>query len=813
MGTRRRATVSAIPVIDLDRLRRFLRERGWRVPFTGSLLGIMLLANWASGSLTHSVASSGLLEHVGFGVAPLRHGQFDTLLTNIPFALFPWMLATITFLVLIGVAPFEMLAGWKRTAVVFAVSQIGGYLLAALLVSWPLAALGVGWGRHLANARDVGPSAGAFGCLAALAWLLPRPWRRRGVIALFIYLVGFLLLTHRVWDVEHLIAGLLGLGTGWLLIERRETIGGASSVLRALPRPDTRDIVAGLVVLAGIMNVVSALVTTASSRVASWDTDVPFAILHGTRTYVTLSGFALILLGRSLSQGRRVGWIATVILLAGSVVSHVIKGLDIEEASIELLLIVALVRRHNDYQARPDVVSVTRALRLSSVAIAGLPIYVIAGFWLMRDDFDRPLSAGTAARETLARLLFTTTHQLDGATFEANWFLDSITWIWAATLLLCIVALLRPVLRPTIETSSDRRDALDLLHRYGGSPVGHMTTWPGNTLLLSHHRDAYLAYRLIGNVALVLGDPIGVPEGRSAAIHEFVRLSRRNGWTPCFYGVGRSILNAYTHEGLSTIQVGEDAYLDLPDLQLHGRQWQDARTAINKAHKMGIDFRLLDLRAVDAGIMRQLHEISDSWLRSRRLPEMGFTLGNLSAEPDPEVRVAIAIDQQGIIHGFVTWLPIHGAGGWLIDIMRRRPDDFNGVIEFLIVESALAFRAEGAPVASLSTAPLARVAREGDEADTFEQAIARLVGLIEPFYRTRTLFEFKRKFSPRWEPVYIAFPGATCLPRIGYAILRAYLPTLSIDDIRDLLAPSRAGHPGSRDQARDHQSDTEPKTA
>jgi lysylphosphatidylglycerol synthetase-like protein (DUF2156 family) len=812
MATRHDATAAAIPVVNADRLRRFLVERGWRLPFTASLLAVMLLANWASGSLTHSVAGSGLLEHVGYGVEPLRHGQFDTLLTSIPFALYPWMLATIAFLVLIGIAPFEMLAGWKRAAVVFFVSQIGGYLLAALLVSWPLAALGVGWGRYLASARDVGPSAGAFGCLAALVWLLPRRWRLPGGIALFVYLLGFLLLTHRVWDVEHLIGGLLGLGTGWLLIERHGAIDRAASRLRALPRPNTRDIVAGLVVVAGLMNIVSALVTTASSRVASWDTDVPFAILHGTRTYVTLSGFALILLGRSLSQGRRIGWVATVILLAGSVISHVIKGLDIEEASVELLLIVALVMRHSDYQARPDVVSVTRALRLSAIALAALPIYVIAGLWLMRDDFDRPLSPGIAARESLARLLFTTSHRLNGATFEANWFLDSITWIWAATLLFCIVALLRPVLRPTIETSSDRRDALDLLHRYGGSPVGHMTTWPGNTLLLNRHRDAYLAYRLIGNVALVLGDPLGVPEGRTAAIHEFVRLSRRNGWTPCFYGVGRSNLDAYIEEGLSVIQVGEDAYLDLPGLQLRGRHWQDARTAINKARKIGIDFRLLDLPDIDEGITRQLHEISDSWLRSRRLPEMGFTLGSLASAPDPEVRVAIAIDQQRIVHGFVTWLPIHGTGGWVIDIMRRRPDDFNGIIEFLIVESALAFQAEGAQVASLSTAPLARVARDGDDSDTFEQAITRLVGLIEPFYRTRTLFEFKRKFSPRWEPVYIAFPGATCLPRIGYAILRAYLPSLNIDDLRDLLAPPRASRPRSHDRALDHQSDTEPKT-
>jgi lysylphosphatidylglycerol synthetase-like protein (DUF2156 family) len=163
------------------------------------------------------------------------------------------------------------------------------------------------------------------------------------------------------------------------------------------------------------------------------------------------------------------------------------------------------------------------------------------------------------------------------------------------------------------------------------------------------------------------------------------------------------------------------------------------------------------------------------------------------------VRTAIAIDRDGLVHGFVTWLPVHASGGWVIDIMRRRPEAFKGVMEYLIIQSALAFRDEGAPFISLATAPLARVARDGDCGGTIERAIAGLAGLIEPFYQTRSLFEFKRKFQPRWEPVYIAYPGATFLPKIGYAILRAYLPTLGVDQIRSLISrPREASLPQPR---------------
>lgn len=766
------------------------RARGWRLPFTSGLLAMMLVANATGGSLTHSIEGGALLRQVGYDLQTLQAGRLDTLITNIPFALYPWMLATITFLVLIGVAPFELAAGWRRTALVFFASQVGGYLLASLLVAWPLSALDVGWGRSLAAAQDVGPSAGAFGCLAALAWYLPRRWRWRGIAALGLYLGSFLLLTHRIWDIEHLIAALIGLGVGWLLVER-DIAAGPSRALNLLPRPHPRDVAATLVVLVGLINVVSAFTTNTSARVQMWDNDVPFTFLHGSRTFVALSGLGLILLGRGLRQGRRVAWLTTLALLAGGAVSHVIKGLDIEVATIEVMLLTWLLWRHGDYVARPDLPTVRRSLSFSALALLMLPLYSALGFWLLRDEFDRPISAGDAARETFARIILSTTGRFDGAGFETLWFLDSITWIAVAVLLVCVVALLRPVLRLTVETAADRHVALGLLHRYGGSPVGHMTTWPGNTLLLNHRRDAYVAYRLIGDVAIVLGDPLGSPAGRAAAIREFTELARSHGWTPCFYGVGRALRHEYARNGFATMQAGEDAYLDLATLDLRGKRWQDARTALSRARRSGIELRMMAAGAVDAQILRQLREISDSWLSAKRLPEMGFTLGSLSGEPDPAVRLAVAIDGAGHVHGFVSWLPVHGTGGWVVDIMRRRQGAFNGIIEFLIVGSALAFRDEGVPFVSLATAPLARVARDGDEAGTVERAVAGLAGLIEPFYAVRSLFEFKNKFSPRWEPVYIAYPDAGALPKIGYAILRAYLPNLGRSDLRAMISRPR----------------------
>jgi phosphatidylglycerol lysyltransferase len=132
--------------------------------------------------------------------------------------------------------------------------------------------------------------------------------------------------------------------------------------------------------------------------------------------------------------------------------------------------------------------------------------------------------------------------------------------------------------------------------------------------------------------------------------------------------------------------------------------------------------------------------------------------------------------------------------------MRRRPGGFRNAMEFLIARSAQAMRAEGFRRISLSSAPLARIAREERETTVLQRLLDLLAERLEPFYGFRSLFAFKQKFQPRWEPVYLVFPGIANLPRICVAIVRAYLPNLGLREVADLLGDvADAGTRGRRE--------------
>ena len=182
----------------------------------------------------------------------------------------------------------------------------------------------------------------------------------------------------------------------------------------------------------------------------------------------------------------------------------------------------------------------------------------------------------------------------------------------------------------------------------------------------------------------------------------------------------------------------------------------------------------------------QIAEISEQWVKEKELPELEFTLGGLEELRDPAVRLMLAIDGHDRVQAVTSWLPSYRNGvviGWTLDFMRRRPESMNGVMEFVIAKTAQAMAEHPAiEFLSLSAAPLAPPAGAAGEERAGSLA-ARMLDFmgrtLEPVYGFRSLLNFKRKFQPEFQPLFMAFPDPVALPAIGLALARAYLPTMT----------------------------------
>lgn len=381
--------------------------------------------------------------------------------------------------------------------------------------------------------------------------------------------------------------------------------------------------------------------------------------------------------------------------------------------------------------------------------------------------------------------------------------------LWAAMLVVLLVARgafrvpLRRSRRALASERLTREELIERLEQFGGGTISWMTTWNLNRRISTTSAGA-IAYQAHSSVAIMLGDPI-VPKGATnAALTEFASVTQQAGLIPCAFSVSAAVAEARP-EGWRSVIVAEDTIVDLPGLQFKGKIWGAVRTAINRATRENIEFRMVTLADEPWSTLAQVRAISEQWTGDKGLPEMRFTLGTVDEALDPRVRIGIAVDSDGSLHGVTSWLPVYGEPhpetgeprvvGWTLDLMRRRDGGFGPVMEFLIASSAQHFSEQGYEFVSLSGAPLTRP--EDAEVGPIDQVLTGVGELIEPLYGFKSLHRFKQKFNPRHESLHLIFRDEGDLPRIGIALTRAYLPDASL---RDLLAsasakPSTAGKP------------------
>lgn len=276
-----------------------------------------------------------------------------------------------------------------------------------------------------------------------------------------------------------------------------------------------------------------------------------------------------------------------------------------------------------------------------------------------------------------------------------------------------------------------------------------------------------IAYEARGSVALSCGDPIASDELLAQSIEEYMAFCRRHGWTPCVYGAAEERVPVYQQLGLRTLKVAEEAILDLKEFSLSGNKRANLRAMVNKAAKSGMSVRRYDRRQQpDGSIDEQLEEVSQEWLAEKHLGEMGFTIGRFSLEALLEVPVFVVATGERV-QAFCSWLSYRKGEAAVLNLMRKRPDAVAGTMDFLLAHSLLQLQSAGFAEASLANAPLANVS---GPRGPLERGVSLLFENMNAFYGYKNLFQFKKKFAPRWEGRYLVYPRGAELPEIAYAL-------------------------------------------
>jgi phosphatidylglycerol lysyltransferase len=500
---------------------------------------------------------------------------------------------------------------------------------------------------------------------------------------------------------------------------------------------------------------------------------LPDSLTVGGRTGIVVAGLGLVLLARGVGRGKRTAWQLTVGVLAASVVFHLVKDLDVEDALLDAWIAVGLWWLRHHFQAASDPASLRRGLASLATGAGLAAAYAAAGSWLLRAEFTAPFPLHQPGYHAL--------------TLRASWFADSVPWVAGGLVLLGLLQVLRPVPAP-MAADPERERLRELVARCGHNPVCYLAL-SGPTSYFWSGDDGCVAYAVRGRSAIALGDPIACGDRVAPAAAAFLAFCDRQDWTGSFYQVEAA--QPYSEMGLTMVPIGSDAVVPVRGFSLSGKERAGLRYAVRHCERLGIRFTLLPASRAWASFGAEMTEVSRSWLGRGKGPEMGFSLGTLATLRDDAITVGLAHSAEGRLEAFVSWLPVPARQGWTLDLMRRRPDGPRGVMETLITRSIEEAASRGLLEVSLGLAPLAITSAESDRIT--DRVLRRTYEHLDRFRRSRSLRHFKSKFAPRWEERYLAVPDATALPEVLVALLRAHLPQLSPLSLRLRLGRRRSG--------------------
>ncbi|HEY0414740.1 MAG TPA: phosphatidylglycerol lysyltransferase domain-containing protein [Gaiellaceae bacterium] len=502
-------------------------------------------------------------------------------------------------------------------------------------------------------------------------------------------------------------------------------------------RPATPVALAWAATFAGIVSIVSALTPEFADRSHVVGSVLPPGVPEAARTVALALGLAMVFLSRGLARRKERAWLLAVAVVVASAVAHLAKGLDVEEAAIHLLLLVALLRARRHFVAPGDPATIVPLLQVGAALAVAVP-FLIVGIY-DTDAFSRRIEVALAL--------------LVGALgFRA-------LWLW-----------LRPhaMVPPCAE---DRERATELVHERGTDSLAYFALRRDKSYFFSPSGRSFLAYRVVAGTALVAGDPIGDAAERRELTHEFLRVSHAKGWRVAVAGASAEALEDYAALGFKSLYLGDEAVIEPATFSLDGRAIRKVRQSVSRLEKSGYTVEVISTSDADEALRAEVRAVSEEWRGN--WPERGFTMAMDALFRYPDTVLAVALGPDGHVGGFLQLVPSPASEGYSLASMRRRGDTPNGLMEFLITETVGWARRHAVTEVSLNFAVFADFLRSADDAGRWTRAVRWTLLKGDRLFQLERLHSFNRKFFPHWRRRYFCFERWADLPLAGLAYLQA----------------------------------------
>ena len=336
--------------------------------------------------------------------------------------------------------------------------------------------------------------------------------------------------------------------------------------------PRAESLLGGAAALVGAIGVASSLTPAFAGRYDVVRGVLPPGVPNAARVFALAFGVALIWLSRSLARRRRRAWQIAVLVVIGSAIAHLAKGLDVEEAASTLVLLAALLHWRSRFTV-PGNTEAARPLFVVGLLAAAIALVTLS-FELRGNEVPQPALRRVPGGSHRARLLGTL-HLAAPAVARRGADGDGTT---------CGARARRRFReRQPVVLRAQARQELPLLAK------------PECLPRVSRRRGRRVDQRRPGRRG----------ERVRRAPAEFQGFAHAHGWRLAVVGALGENLPRYERLGMRAIAIGDEAILVPAEFSLEGRSIRKVRQSVSRLTKAGYRFRVVGADDIDPGLRAQ----------------------------------------------------------------------------------------------------------------------------------------------------------------------------------------------------------------
>jgi phosphatidylglycerol lysyltransferase len=523
-----------------------------------------------------------------------------------------------------------------------------------------------------------------------------------------------------------------------------------------------------LVFMLGLVNIFSVLTPAIGSRLRIIENFLPTTAIYISNFTVIIAGIILIILSAYLMRGLKNAWLLTLFISAISVIGHLTKAIDYEEAVFGSFVIGLLFYTRKNYRVLSDRKLFKNNFAFLSAGLGFILIYGIVGLYIIDTrhfhvDFNLKQSV---------YYLFNTAFLFNNGLLQehtdfARWFTDSLNILGFGFIGFLGYVVLKPSNYSHKSRDLELESVTDMIKNYGNNSLDYFKIYSDKLFYISRNADGFVSFKNAGDYAVVLEMPVSKnTESKLSLISEFDNHCLENGLKSIYYRVDAKDLPVFEKLGKKSMFLGQEGIIDIDNFTMEGGDMKPTRNMLHRLEKDGFICKKID-PPIKEGVLQKLKAVSDEWLTSFDKKESAFSGGVFNVHELKNQTIFTIENIEERVVAFANIIPDYAPAEGTYDLIRKTADAPKGVMDLLLVEMVEYFRSKNIKYLNVGLAPMSGL-EKGKNIP--EKTLKFAYENLKQMQHFKGLRFFKEKYASRWDDKYIVFNNDYDLIQLPFII-------------------------------------------